>query len=68
MLKSYKGKVISIRKDKNYNGERIAKVDIKRDPMYFVVKKGMEVSKGDLVEITKNENSMRYESVEIVSQ
>ncbi len=64
MMQIFTGKILSIRKDKNFNGKRLAEVDIKPDSMYFFAKRKHKV--GQTVELHKEENSMGYSKILVI--
>jgi hypothetical protein len=40
--------------------KKFAKVDTKPDPMFFIVKKGMNIKKGSKVELWQEESEIGY--------
>lgn len=59
-MQIFTGKILSIKKDKNFNNKVIAKVDIKPDPMYFFPSRNLSLKVGDTASLFKEENKMGY--------
>ena len=63
----FAGKVIAIKKDKNYLNKKFAEVATENGSMFFLVKKS-KVAINDTVEIHKEENQMMYHKIVINGQ
>ncbi len=66
-MEVFTGKVISIKKDKNYLNKKFAEVETENGSMFFLVKKS-KVELNDQVEIHKEENQMMYQKIVINGQ
>ncbi len=63
MEQNFRGQVVAIWKDLDFNGKLIAKIDTNPEMHFFVNR--LKVKEGDIVEIIKEENEMNYKSVKV---
>jgi hypothetical protein len=64
-VEEHKGKVVEVKRDRNFNNQLFARVDTKPDSMFFRVRSLGDTKIGDDIVIYREEGQMMYYKITI---